>query len=265
MKNFKDKYGSWAIVTGSSSGIGVEFAKQLAAVGMNLVLIARRTERLEQLGAELAEKHGIQYKAVSCDLSTLGFEKEVFEAIEGLDIGLLVNNAGINCEGVFYRASLDRNIQMMELNMKAPFILSYELGKRFIERGKGGIIFTASTSSFQATPYLTHYAATKAYLLSLAEGMNYEFKNQGVDVLAVCPGPTESEMTKGVKNNPIMMPAEPVVSLALKNLGKKVFVIPGFANKTMVFTTKRIFTRTQATNFMGNMMGKFLPKPKKKG
>lgn len=263
MKNFKEKYGSWAIVTGSSSGIGVEFAKQLAALGLNLVLVARRVERLEQLGAELAQKHGIQYKAVECDLSALGFEKIIFEAIEGLDIGLLVNNAGINCEGVFYRASLERNIQMMELNMKAPFILSYELGKKFVEKGKGGIIFTASTSSFQATPYLTHYAATKAYLLSLAEGMNYEFKNKGVDVLAVCPGPTETEMTRGVKNNPMVMQPEPVVTLALKNLGKKPFVVPGLVNKTMVFTTKRIFTRNQATKAMGAMMESFLPKPKK--
>lgn len=264
MKSFKDKYGSWAIVTGSSSGIGVEFANQLAALGLNLVLVARRIERLEELGKQLSSKYGIQYKAVSCDLSELGFEQIIFKEIEGLDIGLLVNNAGINCEGPFYRASLERNIQMMELNMKAPFILSYEIGKKFVEKGRGGIIFTASTSSFQATPYLTHYAGTKAYLLTLAEGMNYEFKNKGVDVIAVCPGPTESEMTRGVKKNPMLMQAPPVVSIALKNLGKKTYVVPGFINKSMVFTTKRIFTRTQATNFMGNMMEKFLPKPKKK-
>lgn len=110
---------------------------------------------------------------------------------------------------------------MMKLNMDAPFILAYHFGKVFMEKGRGGIIFVSSTSAFQATPYLAHYGATKAYLLSLAESMNYEFKDKGVDVLALCPGTTESEMTRGMKNNPVLMKADVVVKQGLDGLGKK--------------------------------------------
>ena len=193
---FNKKYGTWAIVTGASSGIGVEFAKQLAALGFNLVLIARRVENMETLGADLKSKFGIEYKAVKLDLTQEGFYNVVEEAINGLDIGLLVNNAGINCEGAFYRADLERNVNMIRLNVEASFILAYNIGKKLIEKGSGGIIFTASTSSFQAMPYFTHYAATKAYILSLAESMHFEFRKKGVEVLALCPGPTESEMAR---------------------------------------------------------------------
>ena len=227
---FIKQYGPWAIVTGASSGIGVEFAKQLAAKGLNLVLIARRVENMEKLGIELMAEHGIKYKAVQLDLTQSDFYKEVEAAIEGLDVGLLVNNAGMNCEGAFYRGGLDRNVSMIKLNVEAPFILAHELGKHFIERGSGGIVFTASTAAFQAMPYFTHYAATKAYILSLSESMHFEFRQKGVNVIAVCPGPTESEMSAGIEG-PMIMKAKPVVQSALDNLGKKAHVVPGIGIK----------------------------------
>jgi len=256
---FVSKYGPWAIVTGASSGIGESFARQLSALGMHLVLIARRKDRLESLAADLAEKDKVSIKIIELDLTREDFMETVLAETAGLDIGLLVNNAGMNCEGHFFRGDLARNRQMMKLNMDAPFILAYHFAKLMLDRGKGGVIFTSSVSAFQASPFLSHYGATKAYLLSLSESMNYELKAKGIDVLALCPGPTESEMTKGVKNNPVMMKADSVVKLAIEGLGKEVFVIPGLFNKTLIWVGKRILTRTGARNLTGAMMKRFLP------
>lgn len=256
---FLDKYGQWAVVTGASSGIGAEFSHQLAQKGLNLVLVARRKQLLESLANELQNKYAIVCKVVEADLTADGFQTNILDATNDLEVGLLVNNAGMNCEGDFYRGSLARNVQMLELNTKAPFILAYEFGKQFISRKKGGIIFTSSISAFNAHPYLAHYAATKAYILSLAESMNYEFKDKNVDVIALCPGMTKSEMTKGMKEGPILMDAPPVVKAALDNLGKTASVVPGFINKTQVFFNNRVLNRNGATNFSGAILKRILP------
>lgn len=256
---FLEKYGPWAIVTGASSGIGVEFAHQLAAKGLNVVLVARRKQLMETLAAELAENCKVEVRVVEADLSKDGFQADIMDATNDIDVGLLVNNAGMNCEGHFYRGSLERNLQMLQLNMKAPFVLAYEYGKHFISRGKGGIIFTASISAFNAHPFLTHYAATKAYILSLAEGLNYEFKDKNVDVLVLCPGFTKSEMTRGLKDSPMLMEAAPVVQSALDGLGKKASVVPGFINKTQVFINNRILNRGGATSLSGAILKRMLP------
>lgn len=261
---FQEKYGSWAIVTGASSGIGVEFAKQIAAKGIHVVLVARRENEMLTLAEELKSNFGIEVKVVPLDLAAEGFFSTLQQAIDGLDIGLVVNNAGINCEGHFYRGDLQRNLNMLRLNVEAPFIISYEMGKLLTEKKKGGIIFTASTSAFQATPFLSHYGATKAYILSLAESMNYEFKEYGVDVLAVCPGMTESEMTKGMKKSPLLMEAAPVVKLALDNLGKEPFVVPGFPNQFQVWLTKRVFSRKMGRDITGAIMKRTLPGVRRK-
>ena len=262
--SFKEKYGSWAIITGASSGLGVEFAHQLAEKGLNLVLVARREELMVELAEKIQSKYPVEVRIIALDLAKEGFYNELAEKTSDLDIGLIVNNAGMNIEGHFYRGDLDRNIQMIRLNMEAPFTIAYEMGKKFIEKGKGGIIFTASSSSFQATPYLSHYGATKAYLLSLAESMNYEFKDKGVDVIALCPGMTESEMTKGMKGNPIVMKAAPVVKLAIDNLGKQAYVVPGLGNKIQAFMTQRVLGRDLSRVITGSLMKRVLPGAKKK-
>jgi short-subunit dehydrogenase len=174
------------------------------------------------LHKKLQTQNNIVCRVVEADLSKEGFYETVQKSIEDIDISLLINNAGMNCEGHFFRGDINRNIQMMRLNMEAPFILTYNLLQKMVKNGKGAVIFTASTSSFSAHPYLTHYAATKAYLLSLAESLNYEFKDKGIDIIALCPGPTESEMTAKVKENAITMKAAPVVKSALDGLGKKI-------------------------------------------
>lgn len=257
-QKFLNKYGTWAIVTGASSGIGVEFAKQLAALGFNLVMVARRVENMEALGAELKQAHGIDYKALKVDLAEEGFYAKVEAAIEGLDIGLLVNNAGMNCEGAFYRGGLERNVKMIRLNMEASYILAHEVGKRMVAKGGGGIIFVSSTSAFQPTPYFTHYAATKAYILSLAESMHYEFRKKGVNVIALCPGMTESEMAKDVEGHPLLMKPGPVVKDALENLGVKTHVVPGLGNK-IGSLVPNVIGRRATMEAWGAVLKRFLP------
>ena len=141
-EKFLQKYGQWAVVTGASSGIGAEFAKQLGSMGFNLVLIARRLENMEILGEELKSSFGVEYKALSVDLAKDGFYQEVEAAIEGLDVGLLVNNAGMNCEGKFYRGGLERNVQMMRLNMEASFILATSWENGLQKRKKEGLFLS---------------------------------------------------------------------------------------------------------------------------
>jgi uncharacterized protein len=263
-QSFIEKYGPWAMVTGASSGLGVEFAHQLAKKGLHVVLVARRKDQMQALADTLQQTYGVQTRVVPLDLAQEGFMDQLNPALEGLDLGLVVNNAGINCEGHFYRGDLNRNLNMLRLNMEAPFIISYELGKRLIEKGRGGIIMTSSVSAFQATPFLSHYGATKAYLLSLGESMNYEFKDLGVDVIVLCPGVTESEMTKGMKGSPIVMKAAPVVKAALDGLGKKVFVVPGFGNQLQVWLSNRILSRVNSRNLTGAVMRRVLPGVKRK-
>jgi len=264
MPDFKDKYGAWAIVTGASSGLGVEFARQLAAKGLNVVLVARREDLLVNLAKELEDAYSVATRVVKLDLGKEGFFGELQQQIEGLDIGLVVNNAGMNCEGHFYRGDLKRNIDMLRLNVEAPFIISYELGKVLLEKGRGGIIFTASSSAFQATPFLSHYGATKAYILSLAESMNYEFRDKGVDVIALCPGLTESEMTQSMKKNPLLMKAAPVVKMAIDNLGKKAFVVSGLSNQVQVWLSQRVLGRDLSRDIAGALMKRVLPGARKK-
>lgn len=259
VKKFKEKYGDTAIITGASSGIGKEFAYQIAAKGLDLILIARRAEELQKIKTDILIKNKINIDILSVDLTQDGFQNEILDFIKDKNIGLLVNNAGMNCEGYFYRGSLPRNLNMIKLNVEAPFILAYEIGKILSKQKRGGIIFTSSISAFNAHPYLSHYAATKAYILSLAESMNYEFKDKGVDVMALCPGMTKSEMTKGMKEGPMLMEAKPVVEIALNNLGKEAFVVPGMLNKTQVFLNTRILNRNLSKNLMGTMLKKMLP------
>ncbi|QQR96755.1 MAG: SDR family NAD(P)-dependent oxidoreductase [Sphingobacteriales bacterium] len=263
-KSFLNKYGSWAIITGASSGIGVEFAKQIAALGLNTVLVARRKARLEALAKELESQYKIKTLCVECDVAEDGFQNIILDATKDLEVGLMVNNAGINCEGQFFRGDLNRNMQMIQVNMKAPFVLAYEYGKKFVEQKRGGIIFTSSISAFNAHPYLSHYAATKAYILSLAESMNYEFKDKNVDVIALCPGMTKSEMTKGMKDSMLLMEAKPVVESALQELGKSAVIIPGIVNKVQSFINSRMLGRISARNFSAKVLENVLPGVKQK-
>lgn len=238
MINFSKKYGPWAIVTGASSGIGEEFARQLAALKMNLVLVARRKEKLELLSRELIEAHGIEVKIVSVDLSNPDFLKKVQYVTDSLEIGLLVNNAGFALTGEFLCHTLEEELSLLNVNCGAPLILAHTFGKKMAQRGNGGIINVASVAAFLPMPFWANYSASKVYLLHFSESLGYELQKKGVDVLALCPGGTRTEFSKvaGTKNGG-MEPAR-VVELALKKLGKQPVAIAGVSNQIISFMNR---------------------------
>jgi short-subunit dehydrogenase len=238
MNDFPKKYGHWAIVTGASSGIGEEFSRQLAAQGLNLVLIARRRERLELLSEELIQEHNIEVKIIPIDIANPDFVEQVQVVTHSLDVGLVVNNAGFALTGNFLDHTLEEELSLLHVNCRAPLMLAHMLGRRMVKRGRGGIINVSSAMAFLPAPLWTHYAASKAYDLYLSEGLWFELREKGVDVLALCPGATRTEFSRVSGTTSTGMEPGPVVELALKNLGKKSTVIPGFSNRIIVLINR---------------------------
>ncbi len=261
MNEFKTKYGPWALVTGASSGIGKEFARQLAANGINVAVAARRQDRLEELAQELENKHHIQTRAIPVDLTAVNYLDIIQSATADIEIGLLINNAGAGAPGAFLRQSLDNYTRVVQLNVTAPMQLTHIFGEQMIKQGYGGIIFISSIAGYMGSPYMANYAATKAYLLNLGAALHIELKSKGVDVLVVSPGPTRTEMMEmeGTDFSSIpmnWMEAGAVAAAGLQALGQKSTIIPGGMNKVMSFMATRVMSRQTALTMFGNMMAK---------
>jgi uncharacterized protein len=255
---FRDRYGPWALVTGASSGIGAEFARQLSDMGLNLVLVARRRQRLEDLAHELPSRNKIQTRIVTADLSRPDFLPLILSATESIDVGLLINNAGFGIAGSFLQHDLEKELALLDVNCRAPLILSHTFGRQMAQRKRGGIVFVSSVSAYIATPFETSYAASKVYELFLAESLGYEFGNDGVHVLALCPGSTKTEFHEVAGSRPVAaMAVQPVVASALKQLGKKPVAITGWHNRLLVYVLKLTPRRIQtlvAGRVMGNLV-----------
>jgi len=245
MVEFNRKYGSWAIVTGASSGIGQEFCNQLAAHKLNLILIARRKDRLEKLSIDLKNRYDIDTIILVNDLAELDIVDEIQRVTADLDVGLLVNNAGFALTGQFLEHSLDDELRMLHVNCRTTLLLTHILGRKMVEKGRGGIINVASISAFLPLPYWSHYAATKSYILHFSEGIEFELKKKGVDVLALCPGSTKTEFSKISETKKVGMNVEVVVELALRNLGKKSYIISGFSNRVITLLNKWMPRKTK--------------------
>ena len=239
MKNLKEAYGDWALVTGASSGIGELFSRKLAAAGMNVVLVARRKERLENLANELSESHHIQTRVICADLSNESDTKNIVSAVDDLEIGMLVNNAGILNTGDFLDNNLEDEIQLINTNCKAFIILTHGLGNKMRERNKGALIFLSSLTAVTAISRWGNYAASKGFDLQFSEAIDAELKDTNIDVMALCPGLTRTELVKISKFNSLMtMDADVVVDIALNKLGKTNLVVPGIMNKFNFFLTR---------------------------
>jgi uncharacterized protein len=255
---FLQRYGPWALVTGASAGIGAEFARQLAEMGLNLVLVARRKDRIEELGRQLEARWKVQVKTITADLSQRDFPALILSGTESIEVGLLVNNAGFGIAGKFLEHELDRELALLEVNCRVPLILTHIFGRQMAQRKRGGIIFVSSVSGFIASPYESSYAASKVYELFLAESLGYELKKDGVDLLALCPGSTDTEFHEIAGSRAVAaMTVEPVVALALKKLGKKPVAIPGWHNRLLVYVLK-LMPRRLNTFVAGRVMGKLV-------
>lgn len=224
-----EHYGPWAVVTGASDGIGLAIARELAANGFFLVLVARRQKVLDQIAAELKAKHPIETRVIAADLGTDAGIAAIEEGTAALDVGLLVAAAGYGTSGNFVDADLAVEVDMIAVNCRAVAALTHSFSRRFVARGRGGIVLMSSLVAFQGVPRAANYAATKAYIQSFAEGIAVELKPRGVDVLASAPGPVRSgfERRAGMAAGMAQTPEE-VARVTLRALGRRVTVRPGF-------------------------------------
>lgn len=245
-----DRFGPWAVVTGASSGIGHEFARQLAASGINLVLVARRLATLHDAGAALAARHGIGYRAVGIDLSGPGLLTPIVEATADLDVGLLVSNAGAASPGAFLESDLDAQRGIVRLNTTAHLDLAHHFGQRLVRRGRGGIVLVSALGASHGVPYMANAAATKAYVASLGEALHVELAKQGVHVTVLHPGPTRTPVLAELGLDAGKMPIPPMsvercVSETLRALARnRARCIPGRINRVTAALAPPGLTRT---------------------
>lgn len=257
---FSDRYGSWGIVAGASEGLGAEYAKELAARGLNLVLVARRLELLQSLSAYLTGKYGVRTKLLPLDLAAPDAAEQIVRQTMDLDIGLLVYNAAYSAVGPFLERSMDEHMREVHTNVHSPLKLVYLLSQRMVARGRGGILLMSSLSAYQGSAYISTYAATKAFNILLAEGLWEEWRTRGVDVLACVSGAVETstnaaslpEKTGGLGDR--KMNPEQVVQEALEALGRHPYVIPGVMNRLASFMMRRLLPRKLAIILMGRTL-----------
>ena len=231
---FAARYGPWAIVTGASEGIGRAFAEQLAGKGVNLVLVARRGALLEALGAELQGRHGIACRVIEADLSKPGAAQRVADATMGLDVGLAVAAAGFGTSGPLIDSTLGSETDMVAVNCSAVLELSWHVARRLAARGRGGLVLLSSVVAFQGVPRAANYAATKAYVQALAEGLRAELGPLGVDVVACAPGPVRSGFeSRADMRMAQSLPPAIVATQTLHALGRRGTVRPGWLSKLL--------------------------------
>ncbi len=230
MDDFARRYGPVALVTGASSGIGRSFATQLASRGLDLVLVARRLDRLQELAAELRTTHGVTVTVHQADLSDPTAPAQVVAAASTLDVGLLISNAGFGVKGPFEAGDADTLSSMLTVNCHAPTQLAHGFIPRLKQRGHGGILFTSSVEGLIGCPFSAGYSATKSYMNALGESLWAELTPTGIDVLTLCPGATDTEAPRlqGIDPTTLhdLMSPDDVARAALDNLQQGPTYIP---------------------------------------
>jgi uncharacterized protein len=251
---FRERYGPWAVVTGASSGIGREIAVRLAESGLNLILVARNREALDDVASGVTTRFGVETQVVIVDLAHETGIEALTVASVGRDVGLLVASAGFGTSGRFLDSELDAELDMLAVNCRSLVALSWHFGRGFAARGRGGLILMSSIVGFQGMPYAAHYAATKAYVQTLAEGLAVELARNGVDVLAAAPGPTHSGFATraGMKMGAASRSAD-VAGPILAALGRRSTVLPGFLARLLTYSLVPL-PRWARVRIMGRVM-----------
>lgn len=235
VEEFRDRYGPVVVVTGASSGIGWAFAEELAERGFDLVLVARRVDRLEELARKLMPAHDIAVQVLPVDLGRTDAAQSILDATAGRDVGLVVSNAGFGMKGDHAGNDPAAMTEMLMVNCNVPMQLAHGFAPRLRARGAGGLILVSSVEGLMGCPYSTAYSASKALVNALGEGLWAELKGDGVDVLTVCPGATESEAAgkQGIDIAKLrnVMPARDVARASLDNLAEGPIFFPSAVYK----------------------------------
>ena len=251
---------NYALITGASSGIGECFARALAPRGWNLVLTARSQEKLEGLARDLSGRHAVRIEPVPTDLGVEGAAGQLVQVLRarGLEIDLLINNAGFGAQGEFWKLPLERQSEMLRLNIQALVELTHELVPAMVERRHGAIINVSSTAGFQPVPYTTVYSATKAFVTSFSMALEEELARYGVKVVTLCPGGTRTNFFDAGQYRRRSLPGglqapEKVVERALKALDRGGgLVIPRWLNKLSI-ESQRLVPRRLVVKIAGDL------------
>jgi short-subunit dehydrogenase len=223
MTEFAQKYGPWAVIAGASEGIGASLADQLASRGLDLVLIARNRELLEQVAAGVRERHGVQARALVQDLTDPDVGARVADATDGLDVGLLIYNAGASDRTTtFLENEIDYSLKQIKLDCIGPIALAHHFGHAMRERGRGGIVLVASLACLAGSATLAMYSAVKAFQHNFAEGLWAELRPHGVDVCCTPLGMTYTPAFQrmGIEYDPAAhMLSEDVAREIIENIG----------------------------------------------
>lgn len=258
--SFINQYGPWALIAGSSEGLGAAFAEELASKGLNLVLIARRENLLQKISENLQTKYGVEVIVLPLDLSSPDMFETIKAETKDLDIGLVVFNAGLGPIGLFTTHSIETHLKVINLNCVGPMSLTHHFCSEMKEKGKGGIILMSSMAGLQGSPIHAHYGATRAYTRHLAESLWYEMKKYNVHVTACVAGATETPnyLLSEPRDKGLIKPKptkpEKVVKTAVRGLVRnKHRVIPGFANKLSVTFLLNLLSSKARVKLMGSI------------
>lgn len=243
MTHFIDRYGPWALIAGASEGLGEAFARALARRGLNLILIARREDKLRNLASDLAAQYKIDVHPLALDLADAELPERLRAGVGEREVNLLIYNAAYSHVGAFLEQSLATKLRMIDVNCRGPVVLCHELGAGMRARGRGGIVLMGSMAGMQGSPRLATYAASKAFDLVLAESLWGELHEHGVDVIACVAGATRTpgfEQVASTSKGPVMDPAQ-VVEEAIAALGwEQPSMVPGLANKLASLLMSRL-------------------------
>lgn len=260
----QDLTGQWALVTGASSGFGVDFAHLLAERGANLVLAARSVEPMEDLATALQARHGVRTRVVGIDLARPGVGVELHDRLarDGIEIDVLINNAGYGVYGDFLSQPAARTLDMLQLNIVALTELTHAFARDMAARGRGKILLVSSIGGYQATPTYAAYSASKAYVLLFGEALHEELKARGVGVTVLSPGITATRFLEVSGQRPtlyqrlVMMRSRPVARLGLKALySGRASIVPGWLNALTAWSNRlmpRMVQRRVAFALMKN-------------
>ena len=240
---------TYVLITGATSGIGLELAKVFAKGGENLIIISRKAEDLERVSQEIQKAYSVKVISMQADLSVPAAVQKVYEQcqVQNLQVSTLVNNAGFGSYGIFSDIDMQRQLSMVDLNIRAVTQLTKLFLEQMLLRGSGNILNVASTAAFQPGPLMSVYYASKAYVLSFSESLHNELREKNIFVTCLCPGPTRTNfqnLEKGFSDTRIfssgsVMDAVTVAKAGYEGLQKnKAVVIPGFLNKLLVFLTR---------------------------
>ena len=256
--SFKQKYGTRALIAGASEGLGAAYAHYLAKEGIDLVLVARRKEPLDQLATLLTHQYKIDVQCISCDLSDINATGQIEQELKGQDIHILVYNAALSYIGPFEKNSIEHHTQLANANMLTPLQMVQTFGTRMLSKQKGAIVLMASLAGFQGSGFLAAYAASKAFNRIFAESLWFEWKDRGVDIMACCAGATSTPgfiQTNPEKTSffaPRVQRPEEVVNECFKKLGKRPSIITGRGNRVASFIMQKLMPRKMAIQIMGN-------------